>query len=226
MAIQSSSADAAAALVRRMIFAGELRPGDRVPQDDIAARLGVSRIPVREALIALEREGWVSIEIHRGAWINALDEVSVRDHYALYALIYGWATSQALARDGHDLAHSLREIERALLATDDPGEVGRLAVAFNAAVVEASGSSRAKLVLRSMTGLLAHDFFRLVPDAIEAVRDGCHQVAEAVDAGDESAARTAYGAMMHGMGQAVVVQFRARGLLDGARPGAASGRSR
>jgi len=52
-----SSGDQAALYIRRLMFDGDLRPGTRVPQDEIAQALGVSRIPVREALIALEREG-------------------------------------------------------------------------------------------------------------------------------------------------------------------------
>ena len=71
--IRQSSGEQAAVHIRRLIFDGELRPGDRVPQDEIAHTLGISRIPVREALIALEREGWVTIEMHRGAFISAID---------------------------------------------------------------------------------------------------------------------------------------------------------
>src|SRR5437763_14146955 len=81
-----SSGDDAALLIRRMIFEGELRPGERVPQDHVAAVLGISRIPVREALIALEREGWVTIEMNRGAFVNALDARSVRDNDDLFGL--------------------------------------------------------------------------------------------------------------------------------------------
>ena len=79
----------------------------RVPQDAIAQDLGVSRIPVREALIVLEREGWVTNEMHRGAFINALDEQTVHDHYELFGLIYGFAAKRALARAGDDLPQQL-----------------------------------------------------------------------------------------------------------------------
>ena len=51
-----SSGDQAALYIRRLIFDGQLRPGGRVPQDEVAKSLGISRIPVREALIALEAE--------------------------------------------------------------------------------------------------------------------------------------------------------------------------
>ena len=72
--MRRSSGNDAALYIRRLIFEGELRPGERVPQDEIAHELGISRIPIREALIALESGGWVTIELHRGAFVTALDE--------------------------------------------------------------------------------------------------------------------------------------------------------
>src|SRR5438309_4938898 len=104
-----SSGDEAALLIRRMIFDGELRPGERVPQDDVAAMLGISRIPVREALIALEREGWVTIEMHRGAFVNSLDAPAVRDNYELFGIVYGFAARRAIERSGQELLVRLTE---------------------------------------------------------------------------------------------------------------------
>jgi DNA-binding GntR family transcriptional regulator len=52
--IRRSSGEQAAIYIRGLIFQGRLRQGDRVPQDEIARTLGVSRIPVREALLSLE----------------------------------------------------------------------------------------------------------------------------------------------------------------------------
>src|SRR3954452_1291638 len=141
-----SSGDEAALLIRRMIFDGELRPGERVPQDDVAAMLGISRIPVREALIALEREGWVTIEMHRGAFVNALDARSVRDHYELFGLVYGFAAQLAIARSGPELIGSLTELLSACDATEDPVEFGRHASAFQATVVDAAQSPKVKVL--------------------------------------------------------------------------------
>src|SRR5947209_10509671 len=86
--IRRSSGEQAALYIRQLIFNGVLRPGQRVPQDDIATALGVSRIPLREALIALEREGWVTIEIHRGAFVNAVSPETINDHFDLVGLLY------------------------------------------------------------------------------------------------------------------------------------------
>jgi DNA-binding GntR family transcriptional regulator len=60
---RKSNGEEAAIHIRRMIFDGELRPGERVPQDEIALALGISRIPHREALVALEHQGWVTNEL-------------------------------------------------------------------------------------------------------------------------------------------------------------------
>src|SRR3989442_10074385 len=123
-----SSGDEAALLIRRMIFDGELHPGERVPQDDVAAMLGISRIPVREALIALEREGWVTIEMHRGAFVNALDEQAARDTYELFGLVYGFAVRRAIGRGSTQLAAQLDDLARRLMGTEDPQEIHRLTI--------------------------------------------------------------------------------------------------
>lgn len=49
--------------IRQLIWNGSLRPGDRVLQGEIAAALGVSRIPVREGLVAVESEGLVRLSL-------------------------------------------------------------------------------------------------------------------------------------------------------------------
>src|ERR1700716_4658430 len=110
---RQSSGEQAALYIRRLIFDGHLRPGTRVPQDEVAQALGVSRIPVREALIALEREGWVTIEMHRGSFVNALDARSVRDNYELFGLVFGFAAQRALDRSGPELIDRLRELKSA-----------------------------------------------------------------------------------------------------------------
>src|ERR1700681_724882 len=108
--LRRSSGEQAALYIRRLIFDGELRPGARVPQEEIAQTLGISRIPIREALIALEREGWVTIEMHRGAFITAINVQAVRDHYELYGLLQGFAVRRALATQDSEWIDHLGDI--------------------------------------------------------------------------------------------------------------------
>src|SRR5665213_3756723 len=156
--VRTPSGEHIAAHIRSLIFEGELRPGMRVPQDAIAQDLGVSRIPVREALIVLEREGWVTIEMHRGAFINALDEQSVHDHYELFGLLYGFAARRALARATPGLADRLSDIQSQFLAASEPDELRRLSMAFNGTIVEAAASPRINVPLRAMSALVPGSF--------------------------------------------------------------------
>jgi DNA-binding GntR family transcriptional regulator len=209
-----SSGERAALYIRHLIFDGELRPGDRVPQDDVAAALGISRIPVREGLIALEREGWVNIELHRGAFVASLDEQSVRDHYELFGLIYGFAVERAVDRGGPSLAEDLREIQRAIEAADDLAEVYRLTIRFHSIVIDAAGSPRLRVVLRSMPALIPGNFFEQVPGARESETRGFAAIVRAVAKGDGPRAAAEYARTMRTQGSHVVKVLKGRDLLD------------
>ena len=59
--------------LRTMILSGELPPGTRIRQEEIAAQLGASRLPAREALSMLESEGLTTLRANSGAWVSKLD---------------------------------------------------------------------------------------------------------------------------------------------------------
>lgn len=62
-----------AAFLRDEILGGHIQPGQRIRQEEVAARLGASRFPVREALRMLELEGLTEISVNRGARVPLLD---------------------------------------------------------------------------------------------------------------------------------------------------------
>jgi DNA-binding GntR family transcriptional regulator len=210
-----SRGEEAARYIRGLIFDGELMPGSRIPQEDIARVLGVSRIPVREALIALEREGWVTIELNRGAFVNALNEATVRDHYELYGLIYGFAARRALARSADtDLIPHLDQIVNDLAAADDPGVVLKLSVEFQRAIIDAARTPRIKPLARALVQLVPGDFFSLVPEAIEVEQKGLKAITRAMKKGDEVKVAEEYERLMSQIGETVLALFERRGLLS------------
>lgn len=209
-----STSDEAALYIRRMIFNGDVAPGARVPQDEVAEALGISRIPVREALIGLERDGLVTIELYRGAFVTSIDADTIVDHYALYGLTFAFAAQRAIERsDLPSLSADLRLVLAALKTTDDTAEFTRLAVQFNQIVVRASRSARVKTLLQSLSGIVPGDFFTSVPAAMPAVRRGLQQVAKAIAAGDIDAASAAYHRQYGHVADEAVTVFAARGLL-------------
>jgi DNA-binding GntR family transcriptional regulator len=69
--------------LRTAILSGELRPGERIPQATVAEQLGTSRIPVRDALRELQRQGLVTLEPKRGARVVALGQEELAEIYLL-----------------------------------------------------------------------------------------------------------------------------------------------
>jgi DNA-binding GntR family transcriptional regulator len=210
-----TTAERAARYVRRLIFDGHLHPFDRVPQVEVAAALGMSRIPLREALIALEREGWVTIEPHRGAFVNALDEAAVRDHYELYGLTFGLAARRAIERNPNALVAELETLAAAAAQEDDAAEFGRLAVAFHEAIVDAGASPRIRVVLRAISTLIPGNFFAIVPNSIAIEREGLNDLLTTIRRGDADATCGEYAKLMRLQADQVVLLLEERKLFDG-----------
>ena len=208
--------------IRQRILTGEYAANTQLKQEHIAVEFGVSRIPVREALLSLEREGWVTIRPHRGAFIGSLDEAAVRDHYALYGLVYGFAAQRATERSTPELVSRLGAVCDRLDGEDDPAAVARLNREFDGLIMKTASSPRLRAVLRAMVGIVPGNFFALVPGAVEVERAGSRTVLQAIAAGDGGAAAEAYATMLQRQGDLVADLFKSRGLFtarDEAGPG-------
>ncbi len=100
------------------IVQGAYQPGDRLVQDEISASLGVSRMPVREALRQLERDGLVVFEPHRGACVALLDRDRMREVYFLRKQLEPLAVAVAIPRltdaDCDEFEKHLNTFDRAL----------------------------------------------------------------------------------------------------------------
>jgi DNA-binding GntR family transcriptional regulator len=85
--------------VVNLVLTGKLRSGDRVDRNEIANDLGLSRVPIQEAVVQLEHDGILSTQYHRGAYVERFDESVLREHHELYGLLTGIASARA-AVDG------------------------------------------------------------------------------------------------------------------------------
>ncbi len=95
---RTNLADEVAAHLRTSILSGRLRSGQRIDQDAIAEELGVSRLPVREALISLDREGLVRTIPRKGSYVARIDRDDIADHYQIFGQVAGLAAARAVAR--------------------------------------------------------------------------------------------------------------------------------
>ncbi|UGQ11443.1 GntR family transcriptional regulator [Yinghuangia sp. ASG 101] len=210
-----SSGEQVRLYVRRLIFDAVLKQGQRVPQDAIAQALGVSRVPVREALLTLEREGWVTIVPHRGVFVNRLDEQTVWDHYELYGLFYGFGVRRAVEREGQQLAVRVEPIEKKIAKAKGPERLYEFTMAFHRAIIDAAHSPRLRAILRQMTDLVPGNFFELVPGTDVVTKEGTAAIVAAIRNNDADEANRAYATMLRRQGEQVVQLFRSRGIFDG-----------
>lgn len=133
-----SLVELAAEDLRNRILAGELRPGDRLVEEKLTARLGISRPPLREALRLLHQEGLVVIAPRRGATVTQLDLRDVHEILTLRSALERLAVELGVpVSDPERLATCRTALERMQRCAekDDRAELVRCGYDFHHAIV-------------------------------------------------------------------------------------------
>ncbi|HWL43814.1 MAG TPA: GntR family transcriptional regulator [Ilumatobacter sp.] len=177
--------------VRRRIIAHEYEPGQRIFEDQIAAELEVSRNPVREALQALETEGFVELEPRRGARVATLSRRRARELFEVREVLEGLVAQLAARhRTESEIAELRDTVARGveLAASADLAGLPTLNTRFHALLANASRNELlAETIERSqhvIEWVYAEGIRRRAPDSWAEHA----QLAEAVARGDEHAA--------------------------------------
>jgi DNA-binding GntR family transcriptional regulator len=84
--------------LRDSIVKGELKPGQKLTEPELAERLGISRTPIREAFRQLESEGFLSVIPRRGAVVSELSRKEIADFYDIKSLLEGYAARIAAGK--------------------------------------------------------------------------------------------------------------------------------
>jgi DNA-binding GntR family transcriptional regulator len=180
--------------LRALILTGEYGPDERLIEEQLADRLGVSRTPVRQALTMLEAEGLVEITPNRGATVCSFSVDDVWDIYDLRAVLEGHAARRAAGRIENGELERLRELagemERLPGRFDDHEEEIRALVAlnqeFHGTIVEASRNRRLeRLINRTVEiPLMFKAFFWYTPHERTISNHYHRQILEALENGD------------------------------------------
>lgn len=176
--------------LRSAIMYGSLPPGTQLGETDLAARLGVSRGPLREAMQRLVQEGLVRSEPHRGLFVITLDQTDVRDVY-LARLAIERAACQMIMEDNRgealvrltealkDLVGAARQRDRTAMSDAD--------LAFHQALVAAAGSPRLErmaLTLLVETRMCLNALQEKYPEPHDLVEEH-RKLLDAITDGDE-----------------------------------------
>jgi DNA-binding GntR family transcriptional regulator len=128
--------------IKSDIFDFRLLPGDRFSEPEIAERFGMSRTPVREALLRLEREGYVTVEQRSGWQVRQLDFKAFDEFYDVRLILESAAIRRVCELDPQPPLTSLREAWLAPRSQwlSDPRAASELDEAFHATLVAAAGN--------------------------------------------------------------------------------------
>ncbi|MEV6247909.1 GntR family transcriptional regulator [Streptomyces sp. NPDC051742] len=179
--------------LRRAITSGELRPGDQIRQDALAARFEVSRVPLREALKSLEAEGLVVHHIHRGYFVAELSLDDLEEIYRIRELLETEAVRTAFARMPEGTVAALERIQREVERAATEGDVPGMAAAnrlFHFTLIEASGMPRLVRLITTLwdsTDAYRSLYYTEDPHRKQAVHEH-RAVISALRHGDEEAA--------------------------------------
>ena len=201
--------------LRRLILNGHHKPGDRLVEDKLSVELGVSRVPIREALRTLAAEGLVDLPPRRGASVTAISPEIAKDLVEVRATLEG--LNARLAARHHESA-IVAELEQVLTEGNRAAQAGniddlvRLNGAFHDKLAEAGRNSilwdimrtlreRTSLVFAANSAARSHEDWDEHSRILAAVIDGDEELAALLATRHvHQAAEAAFAALVEGRG--------------------------
>lgn len=173
--------------LRQRLLDGRIHPGEAIRPDAVGSELGVSAVPVREALRILEGEGHVTNRPHRGYVVADLDLDDLVEIYRIRDLLETEAVQAAIPRlTETDLAQLRKIVVEMADVGDDVTELTAVNRRFHFTLFEAAGMPHLLRLLRmlwdSSDRYRAH--YLMAPENRQVVRDQHERIMEAIAAGD------------------------------------------
>jgi DNA-binding GntR family transcriptional regulator len=144
--------------LRQAILSGRLAPGSHVSVRPLCEDFGLSATPVKAALTALEREGFLTLHPHRGFFVPEMDRDDMRELYELREVLDGIAARRSAALDDRvtliDRLTELLAAQTEQVAARDLTGYGDLDVLFHQEILVAAGNGRLLQVAENMIGQL------------------------------------------------------------------------
>jgi DNA-binding GntR family transcriptional regulator len=148
--------------LRDRILTGRLQPGDRLDLDRLSGEFGISRTPLREALLELSYEGLVEITPRSGMAVVGITPQDAVDNFAILAALAGKAAEMATARITPPELAELEQLAGAIEGSDDVVAANRR---FHRALNLAARSPRLFTHLRQAVRVVPSNYFELFPEA-------------------------------------------------------------
>lgn len=217
LAPRTQLADDVAAYVRDLIVSGQVRAGEFLRLESLAAQLGTSVTPVREALVSLRGEGFVVLQPRRGFLVAPFTKQDILDVYQVQAYLAGELAARACAALDPGRLDRLRGIQTELEAAHHharPEEVERLNHEFHRTINLAAGAPKLAQFLATAARYSPRLFFARIAGWAQASADDHDLILAALGAGDPEQARSAMTEHLSKAGVLLAGHLESQGLWN------------
>lgn len=201
--------------ILHLLLTGKLRSGDRVDRNEIALGLGVSRVPIQEALVQLEHDGIVSTRYHRGAFVERFDEATVLEHHELDGLLSGIASARAAANPTPRVLGQLDALMRSLRTAKDARAFSEIAADYRRTVNDEYAGPRLHATIRASQNLIPQVFWMTYQSSREDILPFYEDETAAIHRRDPDAARAACVGRSYLMAQTMLAELFRRRVFTG-----------
>lgn len=205
--------------LREALMSGVYPVGHRMAVDELARQLGVSTMPIREALVALASEGLLQVLPRRGFRVAGIGPQDVDDIFQIHAFIAGMLAERAARTIERSAIEELRQIQsqieglmrQKLALSDRASRVEELNFLFHRIVNHSTDSERLRWFLRATTRFVPRQWYEAIPGWLEATVDEHPAIIEALERHQAARARNLMSRHVSHAGRLVVSELTRRG---------------
>ncbi|CAN5365137.1 GntR family transcriptional regulator [soil metagenome] len=197
-----------------LILSGKMRSGDRIDRNLIVKDLGLSRVPIQEAMVQLEHDGIVSTRYHRGAFIERFDEASILEHHEIYGLLNGIASERAAADLHSEIVERLESLLATMKASSDAQTFQDAGWDYRQTIYESYAGPRLLALIHASQSFVPREFWTAYLDAHTQMLTLYEEETDAIRRHDPAAARAVNHRRAVLLGRLMRDELVRRGVLD------------
>jgi DNA-binding GntR family transcriptional regulator len=206
--------------LRDSIMSGEYQQGTRIRLEELAARLNVSTMPAREALMAMVSEGLLEPLPRRGYRVVALQRQDIEDVFAVHAFVAGHLAERAAALIGKDDIAKLEDLQREaesivklrISKRERAVRIDAVNFEFHRLINQVAEAPRLRWFLRAATRYVPRHFYQAIPSWTDATVADHPKIIEALRHRNAAAARRLTEDHIRHAGRLVIEHLTGRGF--------------
>lgn len=197
-----------------LVLSGKLRSGDRVDRNEVAHELGLSRVPIQEAVVQLEHDGILSTRYHRGAFVERFDESVVIEHHELHGVLLGIASARAANDPRPQVLAQLDSLTDFMRANRESRAFQEAAWQYRQIINDEYAGPRLHAEIRASLSFIPRTFWVTYMNNHDEMLPYYEAETAAIHTGDPDGARAACSGRSAAMGRIMVAELVRRGVFS------------